>query len=435
MTSLPLLPLVKKYFEADPLSAAHSLEAMTEPEAVAVLKAIPPALAADALPHLQPSLAASLAQHLPANNFRAIIERLNPQQAATIFLHLPEEARPDFLKNLSEKSQREIRERLTYPEESAGRMMNKDFLAFHNDLKAKEAIQKIRTLVNQGTSIAYVYVIDSENRLIGVLNMRDLMLTSGENSLEAVMRKDVYSVNCFTDRETVAHDLSQRGFFAAPVVDAEGKLLGVVRAEDLLLDVQKEATEDIQKMFGAGGNETAFSPITYSLKKRLPWLHVNLITAFLAASVVAQFENLIARITILAVFLPVVAGQGGNAGTQSLAVVMRGLVMREIPPRLVKKLIFKEMGLGMLNGLAIGCVTALVAWLWYGNPVFGFVIGLAMIVNLTAAGLAGAGIPLAMKGMGLDPAQCSGIFLTTITDVVGFFSFLGFALIFQNYLL
>ncbi|MGB6646948.1 MAG: magnesium transporter, partial [Bacteroidota bacterium] len=213
------------------------------------------------------------------------------------------------------------------------------------------------------------------------------------------------------------------------------RLLGVVRSDHLLTDVQEEASEDIQKMFGAGGDEHAFSPVWFSLSKRLPWLHVNLATAFLAAAVVGLFEDLIARITILAVFLPVVAGQGGNAGAQSLAVVMRGLVMREISPRNRWRLVLKETFIGLVNGLIIGLVTAGIAWLWQGNPVLGLVIGLAMIANLIVAGFAGAAIPITMKALGFDPSQSSSIVLTTVTDVLGFFSFLGFAVLFQAYLL
>ena len=187
-------------------------------------------------------------------------------------------------------------------------------------------------------------------------------------------------------------------------------------------------------MFGAGADERVFLTIIFSLKKRLPWLHINLATAFLAAAVVALFEGIIAQLTILAVFLPVVAGQGGNAGAQSLAVVMRGIVMREIPKDKIYTLVFKECKIGAINGAVIGAVTALVAWIWYGNPFLGVVIGLGMLVNLILAGLSGASIPLIMKKLGIDPAQSSSIILTTVTDVVGFIAFLGFAVLFQRYL-
>jgi magnesium transporter len=198
--------------------------------------------------------------------------------------------------------------------------------------------------------------------------------------------------------------------------------------------VQEDLSKDIQQMFGAGGDERVTSSIWFSLKKRLPWLHINLVTAFMAAGVVAMFEGIIAKLTVLAVFLPVVAGQGGNAGAQSLAVVMRGIVMREIPKGKFVQLVLKEGKIGTINGVVIGTVTALVAWMWYGNPFLGLVIGLGMLVNLIVAGLAGASIPLIMKRIGIDPAQSSSIILTTVTDVLGFMAFLGFAVAFQDFL-
>jgi magnesium transporter len=339
------------------------------------------------------------------------------------------------LEHLSEKTKREIQELLTYPENSAGRIMTTEILALHTEVRVRDAIQRIRSLAHRKSPASYTYVVDGKSQLVGVINMREMIVAPSDTTLESIMRKDVFSVNCFMDREEVAAELSNRRYFAAPVVDHENHLLGVIKSDQLIEHVQEEATEDIQKMFGAGGDERAFSPIGFSLRKRLPWLHVNLATAFLAASVVALFEGIIAKLTVLAVFLPVVAGQGGNAGIQTLAIVMRGLVMREINPQRVWRLLRKEALIGTLNGLTVGAVTAVVAWLWYGNPFLGLVIGLAMIVNLIAAGLSGAAIPLSMKAMGLDPAQSSGIILTTVTDVVGFFAFLGFAVLFQNYLI
>ena len=188
-------------------------------------------------------------------------------------------------------------------------------------------------------------------------------------------------------------------------------------------------------MVGAGSGERAFSPLSYSLRKRLPWLNVNLATAFAAAAVVAFFEDTIAKLTVLAVFLPVIAGQGGNAGAQSLAIVMRGLVMREISRQRVASLIMKEAVLGIINGAITGTITGLIAWLWYGNALLGLVIALGMLINLFFAGLAGASIPLAMKRLGLDPAQCSSIILTTITDVIGFLAFLSLAVMFFDRLI
>jgi magnesium transporter len=276
--------------------------------------------------------------------------------------------------------------------------------------------------------------VDDDNRLVGVLNMRDLMIAPPQSSLESILQKEVFSIHCFVDLQDAANELAKRKYFAAPVVDSENHILGIIKAERLIKGVQEGTTEDIQRMFGVGADERPFSSILFSLKKRLLWLHINLITAFMAAAVVAVFEGIIAKITVLAVFLPVVAGQGGNAGAQSLAVVMRGIVMREIPENKTAALIFKEAKLGAANGAIIGIVTALIAWIWMGSPYLGLVIGLGMLVNLICAGLSGAAIPLIMKRIGIDPAQSANIILTTVTDIMGFFAFLGFAVLFQNYL-
>jgi magnesium transporter len=430
----PLLPLVQKFFEHDPMAAARALETMEESEAIKVFTLLPPSLAAEAFRFFQVTHAAVLLKEAPPDLFKDIVSRLDPQQGAAILMALPEDVRQELLGHLSEKAKETMRELLEFPENSAGRIMTTDFLAFRSSTKVNDVIRKIRLLARTKAPVTYVYVLDADNHLVGVVNMRDLMLASGTSTLEMVMRTNIFSVGAFMDREEVAHALSERRYFAAPVVDSENRMLGVVKTDQLISQVQAEATEDIQKMFGAGGGERAFSPVRFSLRKRLPWLHVNLATAFLAASVVGLFEDIIAKITVLAVFLPVVAGQGGNAGAQSLAVVMRGLVMREIPSQKVRSLVMKETLIGILNGLIIGIVTALIAWFWHGNPFLGIVIGLAMIVNLLAAGFSGAAIPITMKAIGLDPAQSSSIILTTVTDVVGFFSFLGFAVVFQNYL-
>ena len=265
--------------------------------------------------------------------------------------------------------------------------------------------------------------------------MRELILANEEDSISSAMIPDVFQVEATMDRERVVNELSRRSFIAVPVVDKNGHLLGTIRTDELIASAQEEATEDIQKMFGAGGDEHVSSPISFSIRKRLLWLNINLATAFFASTVIALFQDVIARSVALAIFLPIVASQGGNAGAQSLAVVIRGLVLREVEPRLARKIILKEGLLGLANGVVVGLVAALVAWFWNGNIFLGVVIGLAMIVNMVAAGVSGAGIPILMKALGKDPAQSSNIILTTVTDVVGFFAFLSLAVLFGPLLL
>ncbi len=429
-----LLPIVRKFFDTDPVAAAHSLETMEGQEAVEVLRGLPPALSAKAFPHLQVGHAVALLREVPEELFREIVQKLEPSQGAMILAQVPAEVRQSMLEHLPEATRRQIQELLVYPESSAGRIMSTDFLAFHEEVMVKEVIQRIRSLGHRRTPPSYAYVVDLHNHLVGVINMWDLLMASPASPVGEVMRKEVFSVSGFMDREQVANELAKRNFFAAPVVDHENRLAGVVKTEQLLGHVQEEATEDLQRMVGAGADERPFSPIPFSLRMRLPWLQVNLATAFLAAWVVSLFQDAIARMTVLAVFLPVVAGQGGNAGAQSLAVVIRGLAMREIPPDKARALVFKETAVGLANGLVTGVVVAAVAWIWQGNLYLGLVIGLAMVVNLVAAGLSGAAIPLLLKALGRDPAQASSIILTTVTDVVGFAAFLGFAVLFERFL-
>jgi len=429
------ISLAQKFLEQDIDKAASIIESLTEDEGAEIINSLPPLLAVRLIKHFQVSYAAALLKNVDETFLREITAYLEPQVATSILMHLPGDVRERMTTQLTGKLKGQILELLEYPEDSIGRIMTTDFLTFNKDILAEDAIDKIRSMAKKRLPLSYIYVIDDEKHLIGVLNMLDLMIAAPDKPLEAIMIKDVFSLHCFVDKQAAANELAKRKFFAAPVVDSENYILGIIKAERMLQKVQDDITKDIQRMVGVGANERVFSNISYSLKKRLPWLHINLATAFLAAAVVAMFEGIIAKLTILAVFLPVVAGQGGNAGAQSLAVVMRGIVMREIPKNKIFRLIIKEAKLGTINGAIIGAVTAVVAWIWYGNPYLGVVIGLGMLVNLIFAGFFGASIPLLMQKVGIDPAQSSSIILTTMTDVLGFLAFLGFAVLFQNLLI
>jgi magnesium transporter len=431
----PLAQLVQEFVDRDAAAAARRLEAMAEEDAIAVVRALPLRSTALILPHLQISFAASLLRAAGDADLQPVMRGMDPERAAAIFMHLPEDARERLSPFLTETVRRHVRDHLAYPEDSVARVMSPMYLSFPKSLTVREVTRKLRAAARKQPPGSYAYVVDENGVLEGVMNMYDLLLASPSSTLESVMRTDVFALPAFTSVEEAARELAKRRYFAVPVVDGEKRILGIAKAERLIRGAQQEIGEDLQKMFGAGGDEGAFSPVRYSLRKRLPWLHVNLATAFMAAGVVALFEPIIARLTVLAVFLPVVAGQGGNAGAQSLAVVMRGIVMREIPRNRWRRLVLKEAWLGVIAGAATGLVTGIIAWAWYGSGALGFVIALAMLANLCCAGLAGASIPLVLKSVGLDPAQCSNIILTTVTDVVGFFAFLGLAFLFESMLM
>lgn len=426
--------LVKTFFERHPSDAARALEALPQDEARAILLALPTESACQTIEFLNPHIASLIFEDLNPEQARPFLEKVSPKRMTDILLDVPQEKRKDFLQIINASEARVLEALLTYPPETAGGMMTPGVISVHSDLSVSEAIQTIRT-TSKKKSLYYVYVTDSENHLQGVLGMRDLILSSPQTAIESIMVKDVISVPADMDREEVIKLATKHRYLAIPVVDPDRRLLGLIHSEDLIKAAEEEASEDMQKMFGAGGDEEATSPVHFAIRKRLPWLYVNLGTAFLAASVVGLFENTIAKITALAVFLPVVAGQGGNAGAQTLAVVIRGLALGQIEKSLVAKVMWKESWLGILNGIFIGIVTALVGYFWVKNAYFGLVIGLAMVINMIVACAAGAAIPIVMKAWGKDPAQSSSIILTTFTDIIGFFSFLGLATLFSRLLI
>lgn len=429
------LAVISHYIQTDPARAAGALELLEPEEAAGIFRSLGQAEAAKVAENLQPRPAAAIISEMAPPAAAALLYRVPHAHVADIFRHAGEDFIKAILPLLEKDFAGRIAENLSYPNESAGRLMSTDFLAFRRELKVGEVITRLRSMARKHAPASYCYVVGDENRLLGVLNMRDLLLAQTDAAIEQVMIRDVFRVHPFADREELVSIFAKRHFLSIPVVDHGGRLLGVVNTRNIIESTEEEATEDIQILFGGSAEERAHSPVGFKVTRRLPWLYVNLLTAFMAGAVVALFEDLIARIAVLAVFLPIIAGQGGNAGTQTLAVVIRGMVMREIDGRTGTRLLATELWVGLINGALIGGVTAAIAWLWKDNPFLGLVVGLAMIVNMVAAGLSGALIPLTMKRLGFDPAHSSGIFLTTVTDVVGFFSFLGFAWLFQSKLL
>jgi magnesium transporter len=426
----PLEYYIKKFSEYDPVISAHVIETMDVEESAEVLKSLPGEVSKTIFENLQNEYAAMVLGRLPDGIAGEIIRSMEPLKVSLIVSVCPMALKDMIANNLTEKQKREIGELLEYPKDSVGYIMSPIFLALRDDLRISDAVNKIKQMAgHENMPLSYVYVVDADFKLAGVLSMRDLLIRDPHMKLSDVMIKNVFYLNAFMDLEDAASIVSKQKFFAVPVVDNNQKLVGIVNTSQLFSDMQEEYSADIQTIFGVSSDERPFSDTLFSLKKRLPWLNINLATAFLAGAVVAVFESTIAKITVLAVFLPIVASQGGNGGAQSLAVIMRGLVMREISKSDFPKLIWKEIKLGLINGVITGLITAVIAYIWQGDLMLGVVVGLAMIVNLIIAGLSGAIVPIGLKSLGLDPAQSSMIILTTVTDVVGFAAFLGLATI------
>jgi magnesium transporter len=282
--------------------------------------------------------------------------------------------------------------------------------------------------------VFYLYVVDERRHLVGVVSLRRLLLVPPDTPLKRIMTTDVYSARVDVDQEEVARQVASYNLLAIPVVDAENKLAGVITVDDVIDVIKDEATEDVYRLAGVSADDGVSTPPGESIRRRLPWLTVNLFTAFAAASVVAFFSDTIEQVVSLAVLMPVVAGMGGNAATQTLAVIVRGLSLGELTWSNARQALFKESLVGLGNGLALGVLAALGAWALEGNPWIGAVLGVALLINMFVAATAGTLIPLGLRAIKVDPALASSVFITTLTDVFGFFSFLGLATLLMQYI-
>ncbi len=349
-----------------------------------------------------------------------------PDDAADLLDVLDEERRGRVLEILGVAQGAKLESLLEGEEETAGSLMNTELLALDEDLTVADAIEAIRQYPRK-ESFFYVYCIDSDQHLVGVLSLRSLILANPSVKLRDMMVQSVVRTQIDSSPEEVAQLVSKYDLLSIPVVDTQNRLVGVVTVDDVLDVIQEQAEEDLLHLAGVDISERVTTPARESWRARFPWLAINLVTAFIAASVVRLFEGTIERWTTLAVFMPIVAGMGGNAGTQTLTVFVRGLALGEIDWHSGMKPIWKEMLVGFLNGATNGLLTLLIVGFWTGDWVLATILFIAMVANLVIAGVAGAFVPLMLERFGFDPAVASSIFVTTCTDVGGFFSFLGLA--------
>ena len=420
---------LEEYLKLHAADLADRLQRLDADEARALLRQLPADKAAAALAEVEEAKLPELLAAFDAEQLAGILQRIAPDDAADLLQQLAPTVRRETLGKLPAESADGLRALLRYPEDTAGGVMSNRFIALREDMTVEQVRDLLRARAQEERTedIAYLYVTDATQRLVGIVSLRDLVFRRAERRMGEILNRDVKFVRADADQETVAQQFEHYHYLGLPVVEADGKLVGVVKASDALEVAAKEATEDMQLMVGLSGEERALTPWHHSLKRRLPWLYINLATAFLAAFVVGLFENTIAKWTALAIFLPIVAGQGGNAGMQTLTVIIRDLALGELAPGDGRRALVKEIILGLLNGMAIGIVVGLIGWWWKGSLTLGLVAGAAMLLNQIAAAMSGVLIPLGLKSLRLDPALASSIFLTTVTDVAGFFFFLGLA--------
>jgi magnesium transporter len=428
-----LLNLLQKQHPADLAQIFTELQDKEREAAFTVLADRNGRLAMEAVSELGPEAGAALLATRPAEEIAKLAQDIPSDDAAALIDHLPEELSASVLHLMRPKESGVVENLLEYAERTAGRIMNPNVFALIEDMTVGEAITEIQSS-RDVEMVFYLYVVDERRHLVGVVSLRRLLLVSPETPLKRIMTADIISARVDMDQEEVARQVAAYNLLAIPVVDAENKLVGVITVDDVIDVIKDEATEDIYRLAGVAGDERAFTPATESLRKRLPWLGINLLTAFLAAAVVGMFEGTIDLFPVLAVFMPIVAGMGGNAGTQTLTVIVRGIALGELAWSNSRKALLKEALVGLGNGVILGAVAAGVVWMVRGSPTLGLVLGLAMIINMFVAAAAGTLVPLGLRAANVDPALASSVFITTMTDMFGFFSFLGLATVFARYL-
>ncbi|MBX3011837.1 MAG: magnesium transporter [Caldilineaceae bacterium] len=373
-----------------------------------------------------------VAQHLDVEALADVLDEMEPDAAADLLGELEPAEAAEVLEQMDEAEQ--VAPLLAFEEDTAGGIMNTSPPCLRRWMTIEEAFAFVRKHYRDANEVFYLYVVDRYYRLIGVVNLRALILAEPTQTVEQVMSRDVLSVKTGTDQEEVAQILAHYDLLALPVVDAEERLVGLITHDDVVDVLEEEATEDIYRLAQVGADSEIFSPISRTIRSRFPWLAVNLLTAFLASSVVSLFEGTIAQAALLAAFMPIVAGQGGNAGTQTMTIIVRSLALGEIDNRDTLSALWHEIFIGLLHGVVLGIMVGLLAWLWKGNPILGLVIGLAMLGNLIVASVAGVSVPMILKWCKVDPALASGVFVTAMTDCLGFSLFLGLATYFLRWL-
>jgi magnesium transporter len=426
-----LQALVGDFFQQYPVEVAAHLEQLPVEDVVQLLNGQTPDLAAAVVEHLRPDVAAAVLGAVTESTFHGMVPLMQPTIVAPVLARLGDGLREARLALLDRGLAGELAALMSFGADSAGGLMDARVTTVRPNETVKQALSRFRA--DRRRHVSHVYPVSDDGQLLGAVALQDLALAEPRTTLRRLMRQSP-AVQATASLAEVVDIIERQKLPSLPVVDIDNRLVGVIRQDALITAAEADASADIQTMVGASREERALSTITFSVRKRLPWLQINLLTAFLAAFVVGLFESTIATYTALAVLLPVVAGQSGNTGAQALAVTMRGLALREIRLRHWIRVSYKEIAVAVVNGSAVAAVTAGAVYLWSRSFGLAMVIATAMVASMVMAGLAGAAIPMVLTALRQDPAQSSSIVLTTVTDVVGFLSFLGLATLAAGYL-
>jgi magnesium transporter len=415
--------LGQRLAELNPEELAHYIEILGPAEALEPFEYVPFDVQMETLNHLSHEVLVRL------------ISLMSPDDRADLVEELDESFRDRLLSLLIQAERQNILKLITYPEGSAGAYMTTDYALLRPDITVRRALEQVRLQAPKKETVYYTYVVNRERRLVGIVSLRALIMARPESLVGDLMNTSIISVQVDEDIENVVKQMRHYDFLAMPVADAEHRLVGIITYDDVFDVMAEEATEDMYLLANLDTDEKISSPLPRSVKLRAPWLLINLATALLAAFTVSHFSETITRFVVLASLMPVVAGLGGNAGTQSLTVVVRALALGEIGARGNWRVLLKEVGVGFFNGCICGMVMSVIAYLWHHNVWLSLTLWLAMIANLIIAGLFGGLVPITLRKLRLDPALGSSIFTTAATDTGGFCIFLGLATLFLHHMM
>jgi magnesium transporter len=413
--------------EEHPADQSDAIERLGEDERAEVLRRYTPEQLAELLEELDDEVREDITRDLPADVLAPLLDRVDEDIAADILQDLPEDRQRAVVGLLEEREA--VEELLAYPEDSAGGRMLPDVVALRRDWTVEESLQFLRSMGPDLDQPFYLYTVDEEQRLTGVVSLRAIVTAAPDTPIAAIMSDEIYSVRVDEDQEVAAERMRHYSLQALPVVDGVERLRGVITS-DRVLEVQvEEATEDMFRMAGVGIKEWAFSPVWESAGRRVPWLAFNMAWAFAGALIISAFTGTLDKLAALAIFMPMIAGQAGNAGIQTATIMVRSMALGEVDSDWLRVL-RKEWALGLIKGTLFGGVLALIAGIWQDHAEFGLIAGAAMFLNMLVASTTGVVIPLTLRRLGIDPATIAGVFDTMITDLMGFLIYLGLATIF-----
>lgn len=430
-TDEQLAEIIEFIHPVDILEVLHEYKADEE----IIMKRLPPEILAEIVDEEEDEEKYELLSHFSDTQQKVILEEMSSDEITDLVSVLDENESQKVFDRMNAEDQKEVRELLSYGPETAGGLMATEFIAISDQMSVLETLRYLQQEAQDAEMAYYLYVVDHHQVLKGVVSLRDIVAHSFETKVREFANPNVISVPAETDQEEVAHLFSKYGFLMVPVVDDQDHILGVVTVDDIMDIIEDETTEDIHRLAQINEEEKVDGSLADSLKSRLPWLFINLLTAFLASSVVTVFSRTIEKVVALAAVNPIIAGMGGNGGTQSLTIIVRGIALGELNGDNARRIFFKELGVGILSGLSIGLVVALICAIMQQNAIFGVVVGLAMLLNMAFAAVAGYAVPVLLQKIHVDPALASSVFVTTVTDVLGFFFFLGLATLFLPYLI